>query len=298
MMNTRRHLMLGGMALASMAVLAAGPLSDNASPAPRVVSLSWEATEHLLELGITPIAAADAGDYRTWYVNPALPPVVPNVGSRTEPNLELLVRMKPDLIIISPLLQDMKGRIERIAPVLVHDSFSQERDNLELQRQSYLSLARRLGREAQAQRRLKLMDERIAGMRALLAARFGTALPAVAVIRFSSPTVVFFNGPNSMPQHALELLGLAPAHRVTSSAWGITQASITALGQVKQGVVLHIEPFTQQDKLFATQLWQAMPFVKAKRFAALPSIWTYGGVFSIERLADSITQALLKLDAA
>ncbi|MDO9434583.1 hypothetical protein [Hydrogenophaga sp.] len=60
--------------------------------------------------------------------------------------------------------------------------------------------------------------------------------------------------------------------------------------------MLHIEPFTQGDKLFGTPLWQAMPFVKAKRFEALPSIWTYGGVFSIERLAESITQALLRLD--
>ncbi len=291
-MSTRRQLIVSGLALASTAVLAASPPAGS----PRVVALSWEATEHLLELGITPIAAADAGDYRTWYVNPPLPAEVPNVGSRTEPNLELLVRMKPELIIISPLLEDMRDRIERIAPVMSHDSFSQERDNLELQRQGYLTLARRLGREAQAQARLRLMDERIADMRGQIAARFGTALPSVTVVRFSSPTVVFFNGPNSMPQHALDLLGLAPAHRVPPSAWGITQASITALGQVRQGVVLHIEPFTQQDKLFGTPLWQAMPFVKARRFAALPSIWTYGGVFSIERLAGSITQALLRLD--
>lgn len=294
MMSTRRQLIFSGLALASTTALAASPVQAG----PRVVSLSWEATEHLLELGITPMAAADAGDYRTWYVNPSLPADVPNVGSRTEPNLELLVRMKPDLIIISPLLEDMRDRIERIAPVLQHDSYSQERDNLELQRESYLVLARHLGREAQARQRLKLMDERIASMRARLAQRFGAALPAVAVVRFSSPTVVFFNGPNSMPQHALDLLGLAPAHRVPSSAWGIMQANITALGQVRQGVVLHIEPFAQGDKLFNTPLWQAMPFVKARRFAALPSIWTYGGVFSIERLADSITQALLQLDAS
>jgi ferric hydroxamate transport system substrate-binding protein len=291
-MNTRRHLLLSGLALASTAV----PAANTPPRASRVVALSWEATEHLLELGITPLAAADAGDYRTWYVNPPLPAQVPNLGSRTEPNLELLVRLRPDLLIISPLLEDMRERLGRIAPVVLHDSFSETRDNLQLQREGFLALARQLGREVQAQARLALMDQRIADMRARLAARFGTRLPPVAVVRFSSPTVVFFNGPNSMPQHALDLLGLAPAYQVESSAWGITQASVTALGRVREGVVLHIEPFTQQDKLFGTPLWRAMPFVRARRFAALPSIWTYGGVFSIERLAGAITQALLQLD--
>lgn len=289
MMNRRRQLIVSGLALASTTALAIAPAS-------RVVALSWEATEHLLELGIMPMAVADAGDYRTWYVHPVLPPQVPSVGSRTEPNLELLARLKPELIIISPLLEDMRERLERIAPVLMHASYSEQRDNLVLQREGYTSIAEHLGRAARARERLKMMDERIAGMRAMLATRFAADLPAVAVIRFSSPTVVFFNGPNSMPQHALELLGLAPAYRVPASAWGIMQANITALGQVRQGVVLHIEPFTQQDKLFGTALWQAMPFVKARRFAALPAIWTYGGVFSIERLAGAITQALLKLD--
>lgn len=295
-MNTRRQLILGGVALTSTTALSALAASPSQAT-PRVAALSWEATEHLLELGITPVAVADAGDYRVWYVNPPLPAGVPNAGSRTEPNLELLARMQPELIILSPLLQDMRERIARIAPVMLHESFTQERDNLAVQRESFLSLAKRLGREAQAQVRIQQMDTHIAALRAQLAAHFGTALPAVAVIRFSSPTVVFFNGPNSMPQHALDLLGLQAAHRVQPSAWGITQANIAALGQVQRGMVLHIEPFGQQDKLFGTPLWQAMPFVKAGRFAALPSIWTYGGLFSVERLATAITQALLKLDA-
>jgi len=61
-----------------------------ASAEPRVAALSWEATEHLLMLDVTPFTVADAGDYRAWVVRPTLPAGVPSSGSRLEPNLELL----------------------------------------------------------------------------------------------------------------------------------------------------------------------------------------------------------------
>ena len=125
-------------------------------------------------------------------------------------------------------------------------------------------------------------------MRERLRTHYGERLPAVTVIRLSSPTAAFINGPNSMPQHALALLGLQPAMDLAPSPWGITQVPITALGRIKEGVVLHIEPFAQQAQLFASPLWQAMPFVREQRFAAMPSTWTYGGVFSLQYLAEAI----------
>ncbi|WP_161867482.1 iron-siderophore ABC transporter substrate-binding protein [Pseudomonas yangonensis] len=268
-----------------------------AGEAPRVAALSWEATEHLLMLDVTPLAVADAGDYRAWVVRPTLPDEVPSVGSRLEPNLELLAELQPQLIVIPPLLEDIRPLLERIAPVQVYQGFSQQHDNLQAQREAFLDLARALGREALAEQRLQAMETELARWRERLQTHYGGHLPAVTVIRFSSPTAVFINGPNSMPQHALTLLGLQPAMSLAPSPWGITQVPITALGRIEQGVVLHIEPFAQEAQLFASPLWQAMPFVRERRFAGMPSTWTYGGVFSLQYLAESITQALLKLPA-
>ncbi|MGG2398754.1 ABC transporter substrate-binding protein [Pseudomonas sp. SH1-B] len=268
-----------------------------ANDAPRVAALSWEAAEHLLMLDVTPVTVADAGDYRAWVVRPTLPDSVPSSGSRLEPNLELLAELRPQLIVIPPLLEDIRPLLERIAPVQVYQSFGQQHDNLQVQREAFRSLARALGREALAERRLQAMDDELEQLREQLQAHYAGQLPAVTVIRFSSPTAAFINGPNSMPQHALTLLGLQPAIQLEPSPWGVTQVPITALGHIDSGVVLHIEPFAQQAQLFASPLWQAMPFVRAGRFAAMPSTWTYGGVFSLQYLAESITQALLKLPA-
>jgi len=267
-----------------------------AGAAPRVAALSWEAAEHLLMLDVTPLTVADAGDYRAWVVRPTLPDDVPSSGSRLEPNLELLAELQPELIVIPPLLEDIRPLLERIAPVQVYQGFSQQHDNQQVQREAFLDLARSLGREALAEQRLQAMDAELRQWRERLRAHYaGRHPPAVTVIRFSSPTAAFINGPNSMPQHALALLGLQPAMDLAPSPWGITQVPITALGRIEAGVVLHIEPFAQQAQLFASPLWQAMPFVREQRFAGMPSTWTYGGVFSLQYLAEAIGEALLKL---
>ena len=277
-------------------LLPLGALADQ--PQPRVAALSWEITEHLLQLGITPVTVADAPDYRAWVVRPTLPAEVPNAGTRTEPNLELLAQLRPDLIAITPLLEDIRDRLERIAPVVVYGDFTQQRDNLALQRENFLDLAHRLGRTAQAEHRLTAMEARIADLRQQVRRHFGGSPPALAVIRFASPTAVFINGPNSMPEHAMSLLGLRQAYPVPVARWGNIQAPVTTLGQITQGAVLYLEPFPQRDRLFRTHLWQQMPFVRAQRFAAMQSTWTHGGVFCVEYLAEAISDALLTLPGA
>ena len=88
------------------------PLAEPAEP--RIAALSWEPAEHLLQLGITPLTVADAADYRDWVVHPTLPAEVVNVGSRTEPNLERLAQLHPELILITPLLDRKLGEISPI----------------------------------------------------------------------------------------------------------------------------------------------------------------------------------------
>lgn len=268
---------------------------NNWLAAPRIATLSWEVTEHVLRLGITPIAVADANDYRTWVVLPALPTSVPNAGTRSEPNLELLARLRPDLILITPLLADIQAKLELIAPVVVYGDFTQERDNFQLQRENFLDLGERLGRGQIARQELAAMDQRIASLKQRLREHFDQQMPTVTIIRFTSPTSVLINGPNSMPEHALQLLGLRPGLRVPIMRWGNIQMPVTSLAQIQQGVVLYLEPFPGRERLFQTALWQQMPFVRARRFAAMPSTWTHGGVFCVEQLALAISNALLTL---
>lgn len=98
-----------------------------------------------------------------------------------------------------------------------------------------------------------------------------------------------------MPEHALHLLKLHPALKVPATRWGVIQVSVTTLGRLQDDAVLYLEPFPQRSRLFNTELWQQMPFVRMQRFTAMRSTWTHGGVFCIEQLAIAITDALLTL---
>ncbi|MFK4075376.1 ABC transporter substrate-binding protein [Ectopseudomonas khazarica] len=281
--------------LLCLPLLACSPLALSGEP--RIAALSWEPAEHLLQLGITPLTVADAPDYRDWVVRPTLPADVVNAGSRTEPNLERLAQLRPELILITPLLEDIRAPLERIAPVLSYGDFTQKQDNLELQRSNYLDLAARLQRSDLANRRLRQMQQRIDALRQQLLVHFAGELPKVTLIRFASATQVYIFGPNSLPQHAMTLLGLQPAQAVPVSRWGSTQAPVTQLGGIEDGVVIYIEPFAQHERLFTTRLWQAMPFVRQQRLTSMRATWTHGGVFSVQYLAQAISEALLKLPA-
>lgn len=142
------------------------------------------------------------------------------------------------------------------------------------------------------------MQRRIEDLRQQLLEHFAGELPKVTLIRFTSATHLYMFGPNSLPQHAMDLLGLAPAQVVPSSRWGSIQAPVTQLSQIEDGVVIYIEPFAQHARLFNTELWQAMPFVRQQRLLGMRATWTHGGVFSIQYLAEAICEALLKLPAA
>lgn len=271
-------------------------LPTRASDTPRVVALSWEMVEHLLKLNITPVAVADAKDYRTWVVHPRLPDSVPNAGTRTEPNLELLAQLKPDLILITPLLEDIRPLLELIAPVVSYEDFTQTQDNQILQRRNFLDLAKRLGKAPLANAQLNAMDEHLADMRQRLHQHFGAVLPKVSMVLFTSTAVVKIMGPNSMPEHAMQLLGVEPAYQVPTSRWGNVQLGITELAAIDDGVVLYL-PFAQKHRLFETQLWQGMPFVRKGHVAEMRSTWTHGGIFCVENLAAAFTDALLTLPA-
>lgn len=260
---------------------------------PRVVALSWEATEHLLKLDITPVAVADADQYRSQVERPPLPAQVPSAGARRAPNLERVAALKPDLIVIGEPLESMRDKLARIAPVTAYGSLSQEHDSYLVARDDYLALAQRFGREDHALRELAAMQVQVDELHRQLVEHFRGRLPKVAVIRFTSASTVRVDGGDSMIDHALQQLHLQPAYPQPREAL----VPVQALASIEEGVVLYIEPFAGQAQLFATREWRAMPFVRADRFAAMPDTWAHGGVFSIQYLAEAITKSLLSLPA-
>lgn len=262
----------------------------------RVVALNWSLTADLLELGVTPAGVADTEGYNTWVVKPPLPESVVDVGSRSEPNIERIAALNPDLILLSTDQRGLADTMEQVAPVLWFDAFRRDHDNVEKAREIYLSLGRVFEREERAREQLAALDQRFAELRETLEAHFGEDLPEVTAVLIGGPTTVRLYGDNSLPQHALTQLGLEPAMPQPRSQWGQSKKQVSDLRAMEDGILLYLKPTRLAGDLFSTPLWQALPVVKQERVAAVEATWPYGGVLSLRYLAEHMTDALLTIE--
>ncbi|MBJ7536367.1 iron-siderophore ABC transporter substrate-binding protein [Marinomonas transparens] len=264
-------------------------------PPKRVAALSWELAENVIELGVSPIAVPEITLYKEWVSKPSIPATSQDIGSRAEPNFEKLAQLKPDVILITTTLKDIKPKLEKIAPVIFFDTYRADHNNATKADEVFLSIATLLDRKAQAEVKLQQRESTYQRLKNQLNKAFPDGLPKVTTMRFANTTSAYLYVDNSMPQYALEAIGIENAISLKSSQWGIIQKRLKFLRSINQGTVLYFQPFYQEDKLNRSPLWQAMPFVQQGKVASIESTWTYGGAMSLQYLAESITEALLKV---
>lgn len=264
----------------------------------RAAVLDWSLLEQVIELGITPIAVTDAESYKDWVVKPAIPEQVENVGTRSEPNLERIAALKPDIILIGGSQKDLKPRLEQIAPVLLYTNFNADDKQAEVAIRHFKQLAHVFAKEDVAEQKLLQMDKRFSELRQQLDNHFGTPLPTTLVMRFADTKSTFIYTQDSMVYYVVKKLGLQPAMEEAPKHWGIVQKPLPDLRDIKDGYVLYIEPFNEEKKLKSSILWKAMPFVRQQRVNSVASVWSYGGAMSLMYTAEAITDSLLEMAPA
>ncbi|CUH39276.1 Iron(III)-hydroxamate-binding protein FhuD [Jannaschia seosinensis] len=269
-----------------------GSTTFEASPE-RVVTLDWALIEQVRDLGITPVGAPELGLYAEWVADPPLPEAVVDVGLRTEPNLERIAALEPDVILASDLDPAQVAQLNRIAPTLVFDAWAADHDNVAAARQNFETLAVLFDREDYARAELAAMETRLDEIAADLAAR---DLPTMATaIRLNDDATVWIYGKNSFPARALERLGFAAEFDLPASRWGVTQKPLDVLAQVENGALLAILPHMAGVTTMESPLWDALPAIRANRFAEVDTVWSYGGILSLERTAEAFHDALVTL---
>lgn len=264
-------------------------------PPQRIAVLSWDLAEQLLELDVTPVAMPEIRAYHDWVVHPQVPESVQELGLRSEPNLERLAAVKPDLIILANRQKDMQHRFSRIAPVLYFETYSKQHNNAEAAIDIFRTLAKLVQKEDLAEQKLTQMQADIKAMKSQLLQAYQGQLPDVSTVRFASLTSVYVYGDNSIAQYALEQLGISSAFPQQHSQWGLTQTRLLNLRDIEQGSVLYFTPFEHEKKLKTSPIWQAMPFVRAGRSNRIKPTWTYGGAMSIKYMAQALTESLLAI---
>ena len=259
----------------------------------KVVALDWSLAETVLSLGVPLQGVADARGYRQWVVKPQLASTTIDVGSRQEPNLELLTRLKPDVILISQAMASAYLRLNKIAPVLVYSIYNKDKHPLQAAQQVTRSLGRLLNKQAQAERVIQQTNHHFKANAEKL--HDHKINPELLFVRFISDKTLRIHGQGSLAQATIAKMGLHNAWQESTNFWGFSTVGIEKLAEHQEAKLMIFGPQSPaiERQLNQSPLWQAMAFYRQQALYPLPPIWTFGGLIAAQRFSDQITQELI-----
>ncbi|MCA4021570.1 ABC transporter substrate-binding protein [Vibrio vulnificus] len=259
----------------------------------KVVALDWVLTETVLSLGIELEGVANISGYQQWVAEPHLNADAIDVGSRREPNLELLSNIKPDVILISKHLAAAYEPLSKIAPVLVYSVYSEDKQPLESAKRITRSLGKLFDKEQQAEQVIAQTDQRLTANGAKITSA-GKAEKPLLFARFINDKTLRIHSEGSLAQDTINAMGLKNDWQEPTNLWGFTTTGTEKLAEHQKANVMIFGPLSQEERQQLTQspLWQAMEFSRTDSVYELPAIWTFGGLLAAQRLSDHITGRL------
>ena len=280
-----------------------GLLAGGARPARAaggICALDWTSAQALLSLGIVPHGLPEIDRYRRSVIEPAVPESVPDIGARAEPNLELLDRLAPARFVTDSMLSAVHGRLERIAPLTLYQSFDTglgegqgegRNGQLAFAIASLRRLAGELGVPEAAELAVARLDRALDEARARLT---GVALRPLYVLSVLDGRRVLIHGRNSLYQDLLDRLGIANAWTGPSGPYGHATVTMDRLtGRPEAGLVnIGSEGKRALEALAALPLFAGLPFLREGRVTILPPILFYGGVPTAERFVRLLGERL------
>lgn len=291
-LSRRRLLGLGG-ALASGLLL--GPGVARAQPT-RVATLFQGATDSAVALGLTPCGVVESWSEKPVYryLRPALAGV-PSLGLETQPSLEDLALLAPDLIVASRFRHGrIAALLEQLCPVVMLDEVFEFQQTLRA-----LGLA--VGREARATALLQAWQARIARLRAALQHHYGPQWPpTVAVLDVRADHLRSYL-PDSFAGRVLSELGFAwPAASQGSQAPSLKLTNRESLPVVDAEVFF---VFLRADQaavqrnyasLVEHPLWQRLSAPRHGQVWRVDGVaWSLaGGILAANLLLDDIERML------
>lgn len=199
----------------------ANAFGETCLPAPtqRIVTLYQGATDTAVALGITPVGVVDSWLEKPMYryLRDALDGVE-HVGLETQPNLEKVAWLDPDLIVATRFRHErVRPLLGKIAPTIATDSVFDFKATLTM-------MAEATGRQTRAHRLLSDWDDRVADFRRKIAEKLGDAWPQkAAVIRFKSDHVRIYS--TGFAGSILDELGFTQPDTLHDRGWGMKLTS-------------------------------------------------------------------------
>ncbi len=259
--------------------------------------------ETCLALGTAPVAIGSNALYGGDTVAPFLdfPLDGVTVIQQTEPNLELIASLRPDLILTRDSnIEELRDQLVAIAPVLPVGSGVDPDNTADDWRADLQRVAGWLGREDRFGRVLADYDARLRDVTARHAARIADAV--VAIIQFSPGDGGFSSSTTRgfyLQAQALGAVGGTHLPYLENLDQGeyVATFSLEQIGELAPADAILVVANTADERaaLAAQPLWQRLPAVSAGRVVLTESRANYGSVFAASeclRLIDELYATL------
>lgn len=252
----------------------------------RIVTMEFSFTDALVTLGIQPVGIAD-DDNPDLFMD-AVKSQIPDyksVGSRYEPNIELISSLQPDLIIVD--LNKHKEAIDQlkgIAPLLVLDDFQADYDQM---LKNYMIIAKAVGKEVEGTKRLAEHQTKIDAFKNKLSGTNLKVLPAVV-----SPKGFFAHSDHSYTGSFLAMLGFTDPVKDEASYPQLTLEQLVETNP--QAVFLMpTETETIVNQWEKNPLWKQIDAVSSKKvFTVERRNWSLSrGLIGSEKMAEDIVKS-------
>lgn len=260
----------------------------------RVVAFDMSELDTLDQLG-APVAGI-AKDYVAHFLSKYRDdPNVMDVGTTIQPNLERLHKLKPDLILISPLQAQSYQELSRIAPTLHYDidMTNHQGHVLETAKAHLLTLGRILGKEELAREKVQQIDDKIAQVREVTRNR-----PEKALIVLHNNGAFTSFGTHSRYGFIFDTLGVQPAgpdretgtHGQPISNEFIQQADPDILYVIDRTAVMERRAALNAQSLDNPLLRQTKAWKSGKVIFVDPETWYLctASVTCLTRIADEV----------
>ena len=240
-------------------------------PPSRVVALEYSFVDALAQVGVSPVGVAD--DNKIDRILPQVREKIAawqSVGTRSQPSLEVIASLKPDLIIADPSRHTaVFEELKKIAPTVMFDSRHESyQENLETAQK----IGDVVGKSAEMKAKINEHNDYIANIAKNLGvqgkkASFGTSREDKFNIQNDNGYVGSF----------LTTLGFAPTKLNSDQAFVEINLEQLVMEKPEYLFIAHYRDESIARKWEAEPLWKAIPAVKANHVYSVDAdMWARG----------------------
>ncbi|WP_078429341.1 ABC transporter substrate-binding protein [Alkalihalobacterium alkalinitrilicum] len=255
----------------------------------RIVTLYQGATDAAVAFGITPVGAVESWVQQPFYeyFRSDLEGVE-IVGLETQPNLEEIAKLNPDLIIASKLRhEEVYEQLSEIAPTVTHETVFMFKETVELMGQA-------MNQEEKANEILINWDNRVADLSAKLQEKLGNDWPInVSILNFRADHARIYN--TGFAGSILEEVGFTrPENQQIEDAVTMLtdKESITEMNADVFYIFNEDDPAVQQtfEEWTSHPLWNQLDAVQKEQVHMVDEVtWNMaGGIVAANLMLDDI----------